>query len=487
MTDAFRCRGKMVEKCASCGTKKGMRPCPGLGGRICPLCCGTKRRIEIRCPAICEILKASGDRTEKKPADGHAGIGDKRGSGGNGACSEHSEAWDSAELEYSALIAMSMMPMLGKPPSTKERKRALERILSACPEYYPAKLDLGFHLLCQGGKDGGEKEGRRMLLDGVRGLLASGEKSEISETIDNWCANLESRFRFEESIELHRAMLDAGVDTAGAHNGIGYCLALLGDFNGAARENQMAVEAEPGNAVYIADLAHAEMQRGNLEAAKESLERALRLDPKAPLAWGNMQCLKAMMRKGGAKDWKSYLLREPARRASGRPRDTGRSAAPEALAEEQNDNLLTAFRNDLARRTDIDSARKYDLKFSVKQFARIAARLPGEEPFFLSDAIRAGCDYKHVLDRLIIEISDVDRTVLDEMYAGVREFYGFLEREGVIGMDDIDGIIEDIDKARPGIADRMDRYNALRREPDLTPERKARERRRIFGAGIDWP
>jgi len=48
-----------LEKCASCGRKKGMRDCPALDGRICSVCCGTKRQKEISCPGGCEILDGS--------------------------------------------------------------------------------------------------------------------------------------------------------------------------------------------------------------------------------------------------------------------------------------------------------------------------------------------------------------------------------------------------------------------------------------------
>lgn len=48
-----------MEKCVSCGRKKGMRDCPALGKIICPACCGTKRKKEISCPEGCEILVGS--------------------------------------------------------------------------------------------------------------------------------------------------------------------------------------------------------------------------------------------------------------------------------------------------------------------------------------------------------------------------------------------------------------------------------------------
>ncbi len=46
-----------MAKCASCGERKGSRPCPGLKASICSLCCGTKREKEILCDGTCEYSK----------------------------------------------------------------------------------------------------------------------------------------------------------------------------------------------------------------------------------------------------------------------------------------------------------------------------------------------------------------------------------------------------------------------------------------------
>jgi hypothetical protein len=43
-------------RCLLCGRRKARRACPALGREICPVCCGTKREVEIRCPASCQYL-----------------------------------------------------------------------------------------------------------------------------------------------------------------------------------------------------------------------------------------------------------------------------------------------------------------------------------------------------------------------------------------------------------------------------------------------
>ena len=45
--------------CPQCGARKARRACPALEQDICPTCCGTKRQVEIQCPADCAYLLSS--------------------------------------------------------------------------------------------------------------------------------------------------------------------------------------------------------------------------------------------------------------------------------------------------------------------------------------------------------------------------------------------------------------------------------------------
>lgn len=45
--------------CPLCNHRKTKRACPALGKPICAICCGTKRLVEINCPADCVYLASS--------------------------------------------------------------------------------------------------------------------------------------------------------------------------------------------------------------------------------------------------------------------------------------------------------------------------------------------------------------------------------------------------------------------------------------------
>ena len=55
-------------KCLLCQSRKGKRFCPAKAGQICPVCCGTKREVEIDCPSDCVYLHAGREYESSKLA-----------------------------------------------------------------------------------------------------------------------------------------------------------------------------------------------------------------------------------------------------------------------------------------------------------------------------------------------------------------------------------------------------------------------------------
>ena len=45
--------------CPLCRQRKAKRSCPARGEEICPVCCGTKRLVEIACPPTCTYLESA--------------------------------------------------------------------------------------------------------------------------------------------------------------------------------------------------------------------------------------------------------------------------------------------------------------------------------------------------------------------------------------------------------------------------------------------
>lgn len=47
-----------MARCPLCSERPAKRFCPAKDTSICPVCCGTKREVEIDCPAACSYLQA---------------------------------------------------------------------------------------------------------------------------------------------------------------------------------------------------------------------------------------------------------------------------------------------------------------------------------------------------------------------------------------------------------------------------------------------
>jgi hypothetical protein len=51
--------------CVLCQVRRPRRACPGVGGDICSLCCGTEREQTVNCPLDCPYLREA--RSHEKP------------------------------------------------------------------------------------------------------------------------------------------------------------------------------------------------------------------------------------------------------------------------------------------------------------------------------------------------------------------------------------------------------------------------------------
>lgn len=55
--------------CKLCETRRARRLCPGVGGEICSLCCGTERENTVSCPLDCEYLREAREREQPPQID----------------------------------------------------------------------------------------------------------------------------------------------------------------------------------------------------------------------------------------------------------------------------------------------------------------------------------------------------------------------------------------------------------------------------------
>ncbi len=55
--------------CTLCHVRRARRACPGVGGDICSVCCGTEREQTIGCPLDCPYLREARSHEKPEPID----------------------------------------------------------------------------------------------------------------------------------------------------------------------------------------------------------------------------------------------------------------------------------------------------------------------------------------------------------------------------------------------------------------------------------
>ena len=63
----------IMAKCPLCSQRAAKRHCPAKGSKICSICCGTKREVEIDCPGDCVHLRTgrSFEAARQQPHESH--------------------------------------------------------------------------------------------------------------------------------------------------------------------------------------------------------------------------------------------------------------------------------------------------------------------------------------------------------------------------------------------------------------------------------
>ncbi|MEA1870937.1 MAG: hypothetical protein U9N00_01915, partial [Candidatus Bipolaricaulota bacterium] len=214
---------------------------------------------------------------------------------------EKTEAWRAADWRYTGMLAQDMVPLLGSPLTGEERDDHLTEILSDCPEYYPALLELGYRSIQEG-----EDETARDFIDrGLQSLRTHFSRENLLDAYYATCDSLEKYLRFEMAIEYYNQLLEIATDKGEVHDCIAPCYAYLGELDKAVEEQQQALKLSPSNHRLHCNMGWLEMMRGNLHTAKDALERSLELDRTDGITVNNYRACKEMLKNKQLEDWET--------------------------------------------------------------------------------------------------------------------------------------------------------------------------------------
>ena len=159
---------------------------------------------------------------------------------------------------------------------------ALERALAALPTYAPAILSLG-SVVYQRRQRG---KGRRLFLSL---LELPDDTPDLCEIIDEAGTFLIQAHEYADGLDLYRRAAARFPRVAVLHQGVGCCAGHQGLHEEAVAASRTACEIEPGNQTFVNDLGWSLYQAGQLEEARQLLERAVAMNPSDELAAENLR------------------------------------------------------------------------------------------------------------------------------------------------------------------------------------------------------
>ena len=121
------------------------------------------------------------------------------------------------------------------------------------------------------------------------------DTEDLTEIIDKAGDFLIDQDDTEHAEQLYSAAARAYPEVALYRVGLGYCLAVAGQFEESVAQHKRAVELEPNNYLHLNDLVYSLLQAGRLDEAEEMLQRAVELaPPDYALAQGNLDHLRRL-------------------------------------------------------------------------------------------------------------------------------------------------------------------------------------------------
>ena len=398
----------------------------------------------------------------------------KKGKKGKRKGIENTDAWNSADWEYSQMIATDMMPHLSAPLVGQERIDYLSDILKGCPEYYPATIELGYRYM-QEGKD---KDGKASIDKGLQSLNTHFSKDNLIDAYYEICEFFENHFRFEVAIEYYNRLMEIGSDKAKVYNSISYCYYHMGNMKKAFETQQKALELNDSSAKFYCNMGWIEMARGNLDTAKTMLERSLELDQEDEVTVNNYEALKLML-KNKLKNWEEYLLRETDYDYLEKIQDEDDFGANSLQIRIYNRDKIEAFKSALARNSNYTPSEKYDISFSLNYILDIIWESYESDYFYYDDINTVEIYFESIMHKFILKTRDIDEEIFNGVYTAIFEFYKYLEKRKVVS--GYRSLKKEMLKLKPELMEKMIKYNEIRHNNEYSEDEKNDIRDELFG------
>ena len=386
---------------------------------------------------------------------------------------EDTDAWNSADWNYSQLIATDMMPLLSAPLIGQERIDYLNEIIEGCPEYYPVSIELGYRYI----REGRDKDGKAFIDKGLQSVKTHFTNENLIDAYYDICEFFEKHFRFEMAIEYYNQLMEIESEKAKVYDSISCCHYYLGNIKKAFEIQQKALELNDSNAKFYCNMGWIEMIRGNLDAAKTMLEKSLELDTEDEVTVNNYEACKLML-KSKLKNWEAFLLSKTDYDYLEKLQNEDDFEEYNRQIRIHNSNKIEAFRSDLVRNSKYTPTEKYDMLFSLNYILNLIWESYESDYFYYDDIFYMETSFKPIMHKFILKTKDIDDEIFNGVYTAILEFYQYLEKRKVVS--GYKSLKKEMLKLKPELMEKMVRYNEIRHNDEYSEEEKDEIREELF-------
>ncbi len=91
------------------------------------------------------------------------------------------------------------------------------------------------------------------------------------------------------------------------------------------------------------------------------------------------------------------------------------------------------------------------------------------------------------MHKFIFKFEDVDKKKFEEIYDALFTFYGFLAQKKVVASINFTDFKSELNGMRKELLGKIERYNAIRHDPEMAEEEKEETRDELFEGDHFWP
>jgi len=390
------------------------------------------------------------------------------------------ENWKAAELKYEEILTQQMTPFFRKITSDEIIERC-ESILKKCPEFYPALFEIVFRKIAAGQNSLAEQK----IEEGFRLFLELVETKNIDKEIDILISNFEKLWRFDLSRRYLKMLVDRYPRKAMLQDRLAYAEAMLGNLDIALQYSARTVELEPNNLDFKRNRGWILLVAGNIKEAGDALAEAAQLDPSNKPLKGNLKIHRYLAEHGG--NYLDYLLRPSEREKIDQLANEEEWEEVDKLCESFNECRKEALVMTFLKEDKQKIASLPDLMSTFVQFFGFVSKA-NQDDYMLNEDISFIHEYfKPIMHKFIFKFGDVNLNMLESIYKSLLEYYGFLANHGVVQLKEFNQFKKDILGVKSELINKMQRYNDIRHNANVSEEEKEDIREELFEGNHDWP